>query len=328
MSYPFPIELAKRFAARFDEVYVVEENEPFIEEHLLAAGVTNVVGKCRVPLCGELNQKIVRDCLLGATPAPQPAPVAPRPPVLCPGCPHRSTFFALNRARIGATSDIGCYTLGVMPPLEGLDTCVCMGASIGNALGLEKAIGREFAKKMVAVIGDSTFIHSGMTGLAGVAYNRGATTVIVLDNSTTAMTGHQDHPGTGRTLMGEPTVKVDLIKLAESLGIKDARRVNAYDVGAVKQAIKEATESPEPSFLVMEGKCVLLDREHWTPALVVNQDECVACGLCLRLGCPALSKDENGKTAINPIFCVGALCSMCAQVCPKKCIAAPVAAKA
>jgi indolepyruvate ferredoxin oxidoreductase alpha subunit len=328
MSYPFPIELAKRFAARFDEVYVVEENEPFIEEHLLAAGVTNVVGKCKVPLCGELNQKIVRDCLLGATPAPQPAPVAPRPPVLCPGCPHRTTFFTLNRMRIGATSDIGCYTLGVMPPLEGLDTCVCMGASIGNALGLEKAIGREFAKKMVAVIGDSTFIHSGMTGLAGVAYNRGATTVIVLDNSTTAMTGHQDHPGTGRTLMGEPTVKVDLIKLAESLGIRDARRVNAYDVGAVKQAIKEATESPEPSFLVMEGKCVLLDREHWTPALVVNQDECVACGLCLRLGCPALSKDENGKTAINPIFCVGALCSMCAQVCPKKCIAAPAAAKA
>jgi len=326
MSYPFPVELVKRFAARFDSVFVVEENEPFIEDEMRIAGIVNVVGKEKVPLCGELNQGIVRSALAGAGAKTEPAAVPPRPPVLCPGCPHRTTFFALNRMRIGSASDIGCYTLGVMPPLEGLDTCLCMGASIGVALGFEKAIGRDFAKKMVAVLGDSTFVHSGMTGLADVAYNRGATTVIVLDNSTTAMTGHQDHPGTGTTLMGEPTVKLDLIKLAESVGIRDARRVNAYDVAAVRQAIREAVENPEPSFLVMEGKCVLLERERWGPALVVDQNECVACGLCLRLGCPAQSKDENGKTTINPILCVGAMCSTCAQVCPKKCIAAPDAA--
>jgi indolepyruvate ferredoxin oxidoreductase alpha subunit len=327
MSYPFPVDLVSRFAARFDRVFVVEENEPFIEDAMRVAGITNVVGKEKVPLCGELNQGIVRRSLAGARPAGGAEAVPPRPPVLCPGCPHRTTFFTLNRLRIGATSDIGCYTLGVMPPLEGLDTCVCMGASIGNALGLEKAIGREFAKKMVAVLGDSTFVHSGMTGLADVAYNRGATTVIVLDNSTTAMTGHQDHPGTGTTLMGEPTVKLDLIALAKSMGIKDARRVNAYDVAAVRQAIREAVENPEPSFLVMEGTCVLLERERWGPAFVVDHEECVACGLCLRLGCPAVSKGEDGKTTINPIFCVGPLCSVCAQVCPKKCIAAPDAAR-
>jgi indolepyruvate ferredoxin oxidoreductase alpha subunit len=326
MSYPFPVELVKRFAARFDSVFVVEENEPFIEDEMRIAGIANVVGKEKVPLCGELNQGIVRSALAGAGAKAEPAAVPPRPPVLCPGCPHRTTFFALNRMRIGSSSDIGCYTLGVMPPLEGLDTCLCMGASIGVALGFEKAIGRDFAKKMVAVLGDSTFVHSGMTGLADVAYNRGATTVIVLDNSTTAMTGHQDHPGTGTTLMGEPTVKLDLIKLAESVGIRDARRVNAYDVAAVRQAIREAVENPEPSFLVMEGKCVLLERERWGPALVVDRNECVACGLCLRLGCPAQSKDENGKTTIDPILCVGAMCSTCAQVCPKKCIAAPDAA--
>jgi indolepyruvate ferredoxin oxidoreductase alpha subunit len=323
LSYPFPIEMAREFCRRFETVFVVEENEPFIEEQLRYAGVTNIVGKERVPLCGELNQGIVRACLLGGEPEAEGTGAAPRPPVLCPGCPHRSTFFTLNRLRIGSTSDIGCYTLGVMPPLEGLDTCLCMGASIGNALGLEKAIGREFAAKMVAVIGDSTFIHSGMTGLADVAYNKGATTVIILDNSTTAMTGHQNHPGTGTTLMGEPTVKLDYVKLAGSMGIRDARRVNAYDMDAVRSAIKEATSSDGPSVLVMEGPCVLLDRKSWGPALVVDSEACTACGLCLRLGCPAISRDEEGKASVSPLFCVGELCSMCAQICPAGAISAP-----
>ncbi len=323
ISYPFPITLAKDFCARFETVYVIEENEPFIEEQLRVANVTNIVGKDTVPLCGELNQGIVRAAVLGTDSTTEKVPVPARPPVLCPGCPHRSTFFTLNRTKVGATSDIGCYTLGVMPPLEGIDTCVCMGASIGNALGFEKAIGREFAKKMVAVIGDSTFVHSGMTGLTDVAYNKGATTVIILDNSTTAMTGHQEHPGTGVTLMGEPTVKVDYVKLAESVGIKDARRVDAFDMNAVRTAIGEATESDEPSLLVMEGPCVLLDRKSWSTALVVDPEACSACGLCLRLGCPAISKDEDGKAVISPLFCVGELCSMCAQICPTNAIAVP-----
>jgi len=320
LSYPFPIDLARTFCKRFGTVYVVEENEPFIEEQLKVAGITNVVGHDKVPMCGELNQRIVRESLTGEAPDTEPAKVPPRPPVLCPGCPHRSTFFTLNRLGIGSTSDIGCYTLGVMPPLEGLDTCVCMGASIGNALGLEKAIGREFARKMVAVIGDSTFVHSGITGLADVAYNKGATTVIILDNAVTAMTGHQDHPGTGRTLMGEPTTKLDYVKLAEALGVADARRVDAYDMDAVKTAIQDATSKDEASLLVMEGPCALINRKAWGPPMQVDADECVACGLCLRLGCPAISKDENGKAFISPIFCVGEICSMCAQVCPKNCI--------
>ncbi len=325
-SYPFPIELARRFCSRFETVYVVEENEPFIEEQLRLAGITNVLGKDAIPLCGELNQSIVCDRMGRGRDRSEPAKVPPRPPVLCPGCPHRSTFFTLNRMKIGATSDIGCYTLGVMPPLSGIDSCICMGASIGNALGFEKAIGREFAKKMVAVIGDSTFVHSGITGLADVAYNKGATTVILLDNSITAMTGHQDHPGTGVTLMGEPTTKLDYVALARSLGVKDARKVDAYDLDAVSAAIKEATDNPEASLIVVEGTCVLLDRSTWGPALEVDTEDCTACGMCLRLGCPAISKDRDGKATISPLFCVGELCSMCAQVCPVKCIAAPVEA--
>jgi len=319
MSFPFPIELAREFCARFETVYIVEENEPFIEEHLRYDGITNIVGKDKVPLCGELNQSIVRRSLEGGD-EPDRAAVPPRPPVLCPGCPHRSTFFTLNRLRIGATSDIGCYTLGVMPPLSGIDTTICMGASVGNALGFEKAIGPDFAKKMVAVIGDSTFVHSGITGLADVAYNKGATTVIVVDNSITAMTGHQDHPGTGTTLMGESTTKLDYIALAKSLGVKDARAVNAYDMAAVKTAIKEAVDNPEPTLLVMQGPCALQVRKTWTEPMAIDAEECVACGLCLKLGCPAISKDENGKSTINPLFCVGEICQMCAQNCPVKCI--------
>jgi indolepyruvate ferredoxin oxidoreductase alpha subunit len=322
LSFPFPIELARTFCSRFEKVYVVEENEPFIEEHLRFAGITNVVGKESVPLCGELNQGLVRDCLSGDAREVDRAPAAPRPPVLCPGCPHRSTFFALNRARIGSTSDIGCYTLGVMPPLSGIDTTICMGASIGNALGFEKAIGREFARKMVAVIGDSTFVHSGMTGLADVAYNRGATTVIILDNSTTAMTGHQEHPGTGMTLMGEPTTKMDYLKFAESVGVRHARKVDAFDVAAVRAAIKEATETEEPTLLVMEGACALQNRSNWGNPFEVDPAKCTACGLCLKLGCPAIGKDGDGKAKIDRLFCVGKACSMCSQVCPSGAISA------
>ncbi len=323
MSFPFPAALVSDFCKRFDTVYIVEENEPFIEEQMRYIGITNIVGKERVPLCGELNQRIIRDAFSGKDTSGERAKVPARPPVLCPGCPHRSTFFMLNRLGIGSTGDIGCYTLGVMPPLNGIDTCICMGASIGNALGMEKARGRDSARKMVAVIGDSTFVHSGMTGLADVAYNKGATTVIILDNSITAMTGHQNHPGTGVTLMGEPTVKLDYLKFAEAVGIRDARKVNAYDVNAVKQAIKEATASDEPTLLIMEGPCVLLDRKTWGPALVVDVEKCTACGLCLKLGCPSISRDEDGKAQINPLFCVGELCSMCAQVCPSKAISVP-----
>ncbi len=323
MSFPFPAKLVTEFCKRFDSVYIVEENEPFIEEQARYIGITNIVGKERIPLCGELNQRIVRDAVSGEDTSGEKAKVPARPPVLCPGCPHRSTFFMLNRLGIGSTSDIGCYTLGVMPPLNGIDTCICMGASIGNALGMEKARGRDSAKKMVAVIGDSTFVHSGITGLADVAYNKGATTVIILDNSITAMTGHQHHPGTGQTLMGEPTVKLDYLKLAEALGVKDARKVDAYDVNAVKEAIKEATNHDEPSLLIMEGLCALLDRSTWSTPLAVDWDKCTACGLCLRLGCPSISRDETGKATINPLFCVGELCSMCAQVCPSNAISVP-----
>ena len=202
MSFPFPHQLARRFAGTVKKIYVIEEMEPVLEEELRLAGI-DVTGKERVPLEGELSPETVRRAFFGMRRRrAAPAAKVGRPPVLCPGCPHTGLFYTLKRLKIGSTGDIGCYTLGALPPLNAMDTCICMGASIGNALGMEKAMGPEGAKKMVAVIGDSTFLHSGMTGLLDVVYNRGTTTVIILDNRTTAMTGHQEHPGTGRTLKG------------------------------------------------------------------------------------------------------------------------------
>ncbi|MCD6501931.1 indolepyruvate ferredoxin oxidoreductase subunit alpha, partial [bacterium] len=230
MSFPFPIEKSREFASSVDELWVIEENEPFIEEKLRANGI-DCIGKSRIPLVEELSQKIVLEAMTGEKHKSQidVSDLPPRPPVLCPGCPHRGIFYAAHKMKFNSTTDIGCYTLGMMPPLEMGETCICMGASIGNALGMEKARGKDFAKNTLAFIGDSTFVHSGMTGLAEAAYNKGNITIAILDNSITAMTGHQQHPGTGRTLMGEPTTTLDYRKLAEAVGIEHIFETDAYD---------------------------------------------------------------------------------------------------
>jgi indolepyruvate ferredoxin oxidoreductase alpha subunit len=315
-TFPFPRRLARRFAGMVEKIYVVEELEPLLEEELVLMGIP-VIGKQRVPREGELNTEVVREAFLGTRRRRAVRKdIVPRPPVLCPGCPHTGLFYTLKRLKIGSTGDIGCYTLGAMPPLNAMDTCICMGASIGNALGLEKAMGREAAEKIVAVIGDSTFLHSGMTGLLDVVYNQGTTTVIILDNRTTAMTGHQQHPGTGRNLKGEPAPMVDLEAICRALGVKDVVVVDPHDLKATRKAVREATRRRKPSVIIARRPCVMLPefRVEGKPPKV-DPAVCSACGLCLDLGCPAIVCQEDGRAQIQEFMCIG--CGLCRQVCPK-----------
>jgi indolepyruvate ferredoxin oxidoreductase alpha subunit len=315
-SFPFPRKLARKFANMVDKVYVVEELEPVLEEELAFMGIS-VTGKERIPREGELNPQVVREAFSKARRRRAAAGKAVgRPPVLCPGCPHTGLFYTLKRLKIGATGDIGCYTLGALPPLDAMDTCICMGASIGNALGMEKAMGPEGAEKMVAVIGDSTFLHSGMTGLLDVVYNGGTTTVIILDNRTTAMTGHQEHPGTGRTLKGEPAAMVDLEAVCTALGVKHVLTVDPHDLKATRQAVKEAIRRRQPSVIIARRPCVLLKEFQVSrEPLAVNLDLCSACALCLDLGCPAIVRLEDGRAQIQQFLCSG--CGLCRQICSK-----------
>lgn len=315
-TFPFPRRLARRFAGMVEKIYVVEELEPLLEEELVLMGIP-VTGKQRVPREGELSTEVVREAFFGTRRRQAiRKDIVPRPPVLCPGCPHTGLFYTLKRLKIGSTGDIGCYTLGAMPPLNAMDTCICMGASIGNALGLEKAMGRDGAEKIVAVIGDSTFLHSGMTGLLDVVYNQGTTTVIILDNRTTAMTGHQQHPGTGRNLKGEPAPMVDLEEICRALGVKDVVVVDPHDLKATRKAVKEATRRREPSVIIARRPCVMLPefRVEGKPPKV-DPAVCSACGLCLDLGCPAIVRQEDGRAQIQEFMCIG--CGLCRQVCPK-----------
>lgn len=315
-TFPFPRRLARRFSGMVEKLYVVEELEPLLEEELVLMGIP-VIGKERVPREGELNTEVVREAFLGTRRRRAVRKdIVPRPPVLCPGCPHTGLFYTLKRLKIGSTGDIGCYTLGAMPPLNAMDTCICMGASIGNALGLEKAMGREGAEKIVAVLGDSTFLHSGMTGLLDVVYNQGTTTVIILDNRTTAMTGHQQHPGTGRNLKGEPAPMVDLEAICRALGVKDVVVVDPHDLKATRKAVKEATRRRRPSVIIARRPCVMLPefRVEGRPPKV-DPAVCSACGLCLDLGCPAIVRQEDGRAQIQEFMCIG--CGLCRQVCPK-----------
>ncbi len=328
MVYPLPKDMIRSFASGVEKLFVVEELDPFIEEQVRAMGV-DAAGKSAFPLCGELNPLLVAQGLRGlpASPGDQASPRLPaRPPVMCPGCPHRGVFSVLSKLKLFVTGDIGCYTLGFLPPLSAIDTCVCMGASIGHALGLDKALGPEALGKVVAVIGDSTFLHSGITGLLSVVYNRGAVTLIILDNHTTAMTGRQDHPGTGFTLTGEETVQVDLAKLVQSLGVKNVEQINPYDLAAAERIIQQEVSRPEPSVIISRAPCVLSRREKAVSgeALFVSPDACAGCRSCLRLGCPAIAwvkeegvnaegKKRKGRAAIESSLCTG--CSLCAQVC-------------
>ncbi len=320
MTNPLPMNLITRFAAEVDELWVIEELEPLMEEQINAAGIPCMgsqgcipfYGKDLLPRIGELSPSILREQILGEVPvAPlQPAEVPMRPPVLCPGCPHRGVFYTLKQLKLTVTGDIGCYTLGAMAPLDSIDTTICMGASVPMALGFEKAH-PELAGKTVAVIGDSTFLHSGVTGLMDIVYNGGTGTVMILDNSITAMTGHQDNPATGRNLHREETNQVDLVALCRAVGVKRVREVDAYDLAGLKQAVSEEVAVREPSVIIVRRACALIVKQDGS-YVQVDHDKCTGCRACMRIGCPAISHKDR-KSSINPTLCVG--CAVCVQVC-------------
>ncbi len=340
MVHPLPKEMIRSFASQVEKLFVVEELDPFIEEQVRSLGI-EITGKTAFPLCGELTPSLVEKGLTGHRTdkiageiAGAPGNLPARPPIMCPGCPHRGIFSILSKRKLFVTGDIGCYTLGFLPPLSAIDTCVCMGASIGHAMGLDKALGGEALGKVVAVIGDSTFLHSGMTPLLDVVYNKGAVTVIILDNRTTAMTGRQEHPGTGYTLQGEETSSVNLVKLAKALGVKHVSVVNPYNLAATERVIRREVQRPEPSVIISRAPCVLSRREkvvHGRP-FQVSEDLCAGCGTCLRLGCPAIEwvkedgneragRKRKGRAFIDPFLCNG--CTLCEQTCKFKAVQDP-----
>ncbi|MCI8553779.1 MAG: indolepyruvate ferredoxin oxidoreductase subunit alpha [Clostridiales bacterium] len=319
MVHPLPVQLIAEFARQVGQVYVIEELDDIIETHCRKHGIP-VIGKLLFPSCGEFSQKTVREALLGEErPALrfEAAPIPPRPPVLCAGCPHRGLFYALKKYKLYVSGDIGCYTLGASAPLSMLDTCVCMGASISGLHGYNTARGTEQAKKSVAVIGDSTFIHSGITGLIDIAYNRGISTVIVLDNSITGMTGHQNNPANGLTIKGDPTVAVDLEALARAVGIRRVTVVDPFDLEQVRRVVSEELKAEEPSLIISRRPCALLKTVKHSPPLAVDTAKCTGCKACLQAGCPALAvrTDSEGKhrAVIDPVQCAG--CDICAKIC-------------
>ncbi len=316
LTYPLPEKLIRDFAERVGKLVVIEELDDFLELHIRALGVT-VTGKEKIPAIGELNPDVVSRALLnreGASAELQGEPLPARPPVLCPGCSHRGVFWALKKLRATVTGDIGCYTLAALPPLESMDSCLNMGASVGMAEGMVKVNPEKFQKKVVGIIGDSTFIHSGITPLIDMVYNKGITTVIILDNRITAMTGHQENPASGVTLRGEPTHRLDLQKLCEAVGIPRVRKIDPYSLKEMTEVIREEMRTEEPSVLIAEAPCVLHERSQLGPVYYVDQEKCVACDLCYKIGCPAITPGPDGKKpVIDPLLCIG--CDQCAQVC-------------
>ncbi len=314
MVYPLPIEKLRNFAALCDEVYVIEELDPFIETHCRAIGM-NVRGKDVFTLLGEYTPAMIARVILGEEmPAHASIDAIPgRPPVMCAGCPHRGTFYVLKKLGLTVSGDIGCYTLGAVAPLSSVDTTICMGASVSAALGMAKARGNEFAKKLVSVIGDSTFMHSGITGLIDIVYNKGINTVIILDNSITGMTGHQENPTTGKTIRGEATRQVDLEALCHAVGIDWVRVADPFDVKAFESVVREACALEAPAVVIAQRPCALLKTVKYTGRCTISED-CKRCGLCLKLGCPAISKREDGTIVVDENQCNG--CGLCVGVCP------------
>ncbi len=314
---PLPENLIREFAAGVDKLIVVEELEPVIEEQVKSWGI-DVQGKDILPCISEFTPELLEEKLLGQAVEEVftlSTPIPPRPPLFCPGCPHRGVFYVLKRMRLTVCGDIGCYTLGALNPLAAMDSCICMGASIGTALGIEKARGEEFARKTVAVIGDSTFVHSGITGLIDVVYNQGTSTVIILDNGTTAMTGHQEHPATGRTLSGNDTIRLDLEQVCRAVGVNRVRTVDPLNLEELRTAVEEELAVGEPSVIIARRPCALIpqaDLEKKT--YYVDTDKCKGCKLCVKIGCTGIYWEEEEKLAyINPNLCVG--CGLCPQVC-------------
>lgn len=314
MAYPMPKNLLLDFAKKHKKIFVIEELDPVIENHCKALGI-EVIGKDVFTLLGEYTPTMIKKAVLGEEGAEfneigENIPV--RPPVMCAGCPHRGTFYVLKKLGLVVSGDIGCYTLGAVTPLASVDTTVCMGASVSGAHGMAKARGAEFNKKLVAVIGDSTFIHSGITGLIDIVYNKGNNTVIILDNSITGMTGHQDNPTTGLTIRKEPTKQVDLVALAKAVGVERVVVADPFDLKNFENVVKEETEADEPSVIIAQRPCALLKTVKYTGHCIVS-DKCKKCRLCMKLGCPAISWNGS-EIVIDKTQCNG--CGLCVNVCP------------
>jgi indolepyruvate ferredoxin oxidoreductase alpha subunit len=341
MTYPLPRNLIRSFASKVKRLIVIEELEPFLQEAIQSLGI-KISGKEFIPRIGELSSRVVEAASRSAglldspvqTPIERPRGLPDRPPLLCPGCPHAGTFFVLSglgkrsilakskdrtmaESDLFITGDIGCYSLGANSPFYALDTNCCMGASIGQAIGMEKA---GVSKKIVAVIGDSTFMHPGITGLVDAVYNNSGITVVILDNSTTAMTGHQGHPGTGISARGLETGKVELENLVRGVGVNDVRVVDAFDVKALRQNIRSALASPGLSVIIARGPCAMLLRTR-SESRAIEAGKCDRCGVCFMVGCSAI-RQEDGRVSIDAGLCVGAACDVCLQICPQKAIVA------
>ncbi|MBI4188704.1 MAG: indolepyruvate ferredoxin oxidoreductase subunit alpha [Chloroflexi bacterium] len=340
MTYPLPMNLLRNFAARVDKLIVIEELDPFLQENIQSMGI-KISGKEFIPRTGELNPDIIEQSGHNASWLPE-APsqgkinttteVAKRPPLLCPGCPHSGIFFVLSsigqrsklsgskgktpeESKLIITGDIGCYTLGAYPPLLALDTTACMGASIGLALGMEKA---GVDSKVVAVIGDSTFMHAGITGLVNAVYNSGRITLIILDNGTTAMTGHQDHPGTGISAQGKKTAKVELESLVRGIGVNNVSVVDAFNLKALRASVRSSLDSNELSVIIVRGSCSMMVPKRSGPR-VIDDEKCNQCDVCLLIGCPAIQSDGEQIT-IDTALCAGDICTICEQLCPRQAI--------
>ena len=314
MVWPLPKQKILDFAASVDKVAVVEELDPFLEDFCREIGL-DVLGKDVLPMEGEFSQNLVAAKLGGTVHTGKTLEdiIPARPPVMCAGCPHRGLFYTLNKNKCTVMGDIGCYTLGAVAPLAAMDMTLCMGGSISGLHGFNKARGAESEHKTVAVIGDSTFMHSGMTGLANIAYNQSNSTVIILDNSITGMTGHQQNPTTGYNIKGDPAGKIDLESLCRAMGFKRVRVVDPYNLKECDQAVKEELSADEPSVIISRRPCALLKYVKHKAPLAVNKDKCIGCKSCMKIGCPAISMKE-GKAHVDFTQCVG--CGVCEQLCP------------
>lgn len=312
MVNPLPRKLIEDFASKVDTLYIVEELDPVIEEQVKSWGI-NAIGKEILTVQGEYSANMLRKAILKQDlDIKEPAAAPGRPPILCPGCPHRSVFYTLNKLKMHAAGDIGCYTLGAVAPLSVIDTTMCMGSSISMLHGMEKAKGKDYIKNWVAVIGDSTFMHTGVNSLMNMVYNKATGTVIILDNSTTGMTGHQDHAATGKTLQGDPTYAISIPGICKAMGIKNVYEINAFDLPLLEKTIKEEVAKDEISVIITKTPCVLLDKRK-KPLYVAHEDKCKKCGMCMKPGCPAMTKNADGTIHIDDTMCTG--CGLCKDLC-------------
>lgn len=313
LVYPLPKQLIMEFASQVETLYIVEELEPFIEEQVKSWGI-DAIGKDIFTIQGEYSANMIKKAILGEEiNILPPADVPMRPPILCPGCPHRSVYSVLSKLKIHGAGDIGCYSLGALSPLNVMDTLVCMGASISTLHGMEKAKGKEYIKDWVAIIGDSTFLHTGVNSLINMVYNKGTGTVMILDNSTTGMTGHQDHAATGKTLKGEETEAIDLVNLCKAIGVKNVIEVNAFDIKQLEEVIKEEIAKDEISVIITKSPCILLSKAPVKVQAKIVPGKCKKCGMCLKPGCPSIIKQSDGTVAINDTMCTG--CGLCIDLC-------------